>query len=834
MGGIKTISIIVAANIKGLESGLGKANKSIAGFASNAARLGSMLSFGVTAPLTALGKSAFDTFAQFENGMTKVMAVTGASAEEMKLLTDEAKRLGATTQFTASQVADLQLVLGRKGFDPTAIINMEASILDLALATGENLSLAAETVATSINAFNLEANEAGRVANTLASAAANSSIQLSTFATAFGHAGASANAVGIDLEELSAMMGVLMDNGIKASKAGTGLRKIFMKLSKDGTDFTEVLDLATQGELGLEKAMKLAGVTAANQLLILAKNKDRVAELTKEYKTNKTRLSEMAKLMGGTAAAKVKVMQSAIEGLKIEFGAVLADFLFPIIDTVKDLANKFSNLDKRTKNMIITFGGIMAVVGPVLLGLGALLSLVNPLALAVVGLAAAFTTLSVSQQDHRTELQKEQDELNTLVSLVISATDRTDERAIAIQNLQDKYPNFLKNLDAESVSNDDLKTALKGANDEYFRKIQLQRENAKLTELQNKKLESANKLYDEQRAATLAVNKIAGSSFNELYTPLERVKSLLDEMKVRKSGRLFNKASIKEVTLFGKAVDEDLYLQLRKLAPTLADAKVGFSDANSDLIIYEKTLKELGLTLDDVQKKGITPTLGTSGGGGEEEVVSTTTTAPAFNILDPAVMEQMIQEQRVLYDEAEALAAEKSARIKESWLSVMDSFAGGFSNLFDKQTESVTVMVDGLETIQERTLSFGEKFGNFVEDFIKGLGKMIIKAAILAGLMAIIFPGSAAGGASFISNFANLMQGGNPFGGEYANGGRPPVGKMSLVGEKGPELFVPGSSGTIIPNHALGGGGEVIPDVKISGNDLLIVFDRAERRKNRR
>ena len=74
MGGVKTISIIVAANIKGLEVGLGKANKSIAGFASNAARVGSMLTFGVTAPLTALGKQAFDTFSNFENAMMKVNA----------------------------------------------------------------------------------------------------------------------------------------------------------------------------------------------------------------------------------------------------------------------------------------------------------------------------------------------------------------------------------------------------------------------------------------------------------------------------------------------------------------------------------------------------------------------------------------------------------------------------------------------------------------------------------------------------------------------------------------------------------------------------------------
>ena len=104
--------------------------------------------------------------------MTKVMTVTGATAEEMKMLTSEAKRLGATTQFTAAQVSDLQLTLGRKGFDPTAIKEMEGSILDLALATGEDLSLAANTVASSLNAFNLESTDSARVANTLASAAA--------------------------------------------------------------------------------------------------------------------------------------------------------------------------------------------------------------------------------------------------------------------------------------------------------------------------------------------------------------------------------------------------------------------------------------------------------------------------------------------------------------------------------------------------------------------------------------------------------------------------------------------------------------------------------------
>ena len=393
MGGVKTISIIVAANIKGLEASLGKANKSIASFASNAARMGSILSFGVTAPLLALGKQAFSTFSQFENAMMKVNTVTGASAEEFKMLTEEAKRLGATTQFTASQVAELQLVLGRKGFDPTQIKNMEKSILDLALATGEDLSLAADTVASSINAFGLASDEASSVAKTLASAAANSSIQLSTFSTAFGHAGASAKAVGVDIEELSAMMGVLMDNGIKASKAGTGLRKAFMELNEQGVPFGETLERLSNGSLTLNQAQRMVGKTGANQLLILSQNKDKIAELTNEYKTNTTRLEEMADAMGSTTQGKILKMNSAFESLQIEMGGLIAEYITPLIQKLTQIANKFTSLDDGTKRSIIKFTAFAAAIGPVLIAVGALVGVVGNLGLALKKVAMGGFTL---------------------------------------------------------------------------------------------------------------------------------------------------------------------------------------------------------------------------------------------------------------------------------------------------------------------------------------------------------------------------------------------------------------------------------------------------------
>ena len=305
--------------------------------------------------------------------MTKVKTITGATASEFQMLTEEAKRLGASTQFTAQQVAELQLILGRKGFDPTAIKNMEQSILDLALATGEDLSLAAETVSASINAFGLEAGHAGSIANTLASASANSSVQLSTFATAFGHAGTAAKSVGVDFNELSAMMGVLMDNGIKASKAGTGLRKIFIELAQRGKSLTDGLDEMAKGNVSIIDTSTAVGKTAAAQLKILLDNRNATKELAHEYRTNTGRLKEMSKEMGGTTFAKVKKMQSAIEGLKLEFGALLADMLLPFIKKITELANKFTNLDDNTKRMILTFAGISAALGPALLGIGALL-----------------------------------------------------------------------------------------------------------------------------------------------------------------------------------------------------------------------------------------------------------------------------------------------------------------------------------------------------------------------------------------------------------------------------------------------------------------------------
>ena len=804
---VKTISIIVAANIKGLEKGMGKAGRSLAKIGSQAARMGSLLSFGVTAPLVALGKSAMDTFVQFESGMARVNAVTGATQKEFQQLTESAKNLGSTTRFTAQQVANLQLVLGRKGFDPSQIIAMEDSILKLATATGEDLSLAADVTASSLNAFNLESHEAGRVANVLASAAANSSIQLSTFSTAFGHAGASANALGIDIEQLSAMMGVLMDNGIKASKAGTGLRKVFMKLNEQGIPFEQTLKHLANGTMDLNQAEALVGATAANQLLILAKNEKQVRKLTKQYKTNTGELDKMNDIMTDTTEHKLKMMQSAIEGLQLEFGGLISEAITPIIKKITDLAKKFTNLDDETKNLIINVGGFLAVLGPVLIGFGALVSMLNPITGALLAMGAAYVALNGGVSKSESLIEKENTALNNLVDKIKSTTEGTQERFDLITELQAKYPDFLSNLDAEKVSNDDLTTSLKLHNKEFLKKLQLQSEQEKIQELLNQKTSAGKKLTENEAKAFEHLRKIK-EKYNvvtdQSKSAQEQLNNLLTEDDVFKRIRFDRNLTVS--TLNGTRVTEGLIDELSSLKLQLKLNSTEFEDSSTALDNYLKLLDELGSTAGSVTSPKLSNSEGgavvTGGTGGTAEGIP-------LEIMYPWLGEAYNQ----------ALAENQAAT--QRWKNQQQSYVQDLTLSFIDMTS--VIVNSGEPILQSMTKMFNE--------IGKQIGAMIIKALLLAAVFAM-FPGFGAGklfgGAT---NFKGIL--GSMMGGQFADGGSPPVGKMSLVGERGPELFVPGSSGTIIPNHALGGGGAAaIPDVRISGNDLLIVFNKSKRRKN--
>ena len=712
MGGIKTISIIVAANIKGLEAGLGKANKSIAGFAANAARIGSTLSFGITAPLTALGTSAFKAFRDCESGMNRVAMVTQASKDEIKLLTSEAKRLGATTRFTATQVAGLQEILGRKGFKTDAIVDMTEAILNLSIAAGEDLNIAANSVASTLNAFGLDASEGTRVANTLAQATVNSTLQLNTFTTAFANAGASASAANVDIEELTAMMGVLIDNGIKASRAGTSLNSLFITLKEKGISLSDTLDLVSQGELGLERATKIAGKRFSKQLLILSKNRDKVKDLTAEYKGNTTAMKTMGDLAKLTADHKIALMESAINAMQIEMGGLMAEALLPMIRKITELAQAFGNLDVKTKKIILIAGAIAASLGPVILIVGGLggafmagLAVLGPFAVALGVLALKIAGILFV--------------IDLLIKGFGSLATYADENRKAIT---ERFENT-----AASIGN-------------FFIKIF----NNTVKFLQNTAAKFGIKIFKD-------------------FKPSKEFEIIPDD----------------ELT------------KITSITDSFEKFNKKYSKFKSNIVKGVKDAFTFDLGTDDSKAPD-----------DKKEFVA-------------SEFDYQAEYQQYLADVAMAEAATERFNNGVTALSV--NIATSFADSFADVVASGENLFEGL--------------GNIFIEIGKMLLKLLVKSLILSAIFSS-FPGLGGFGKEGFTSTKDIL--GSLMGGAFADGGRPPVGKMSLVGEKGPELFVPGSSGTIVPNHALGGGGAVIPDVRISGNDLLIVFDRAERRKNRR
>ncbi|MDD3585816.1 MAG: phage tail tape measure protein [Thermoguttaceae bacterium] len=174
---------------------------------------------------------ATKVFADFDDQMRAVSAVTGATEADFESLTEKAKLLGRTTSYTASQVAGAMLELGRAGFDPTEIDAAIAGMLDLARATGTDLAEATIYAGNTLRSFNLPATEMTRVCDVLVATANNSAQTLTDLGESMSYCAPIAAEYGLSLEETAKALGSLANYGIKGSQAGTTLRRILTNLA---------------------------------------------------------------------------------------------------------------------------------------------------------------------------------------------------------------------------------------------------------------------------------------------------------------------------------------------------------------------------------------------------------------------------------------------------------------------------------------------------------------------------------------------------------------------------------------------------------------------------
>ncbi|MEJ6793004.1 MAG: phage tail tape measure protein [Lacinutrix sp.] len=305
--------------LSGAFSGMGAAIK--ATIPSLAALKTALISTGIGAIVVAVGafvsvlKKANDLGAEFSKGLSTLRAVTGNTADELLVLNNQAKQLGSTTQFTAIEVVGLQTELAKLGFTIKDIKNSTPAILDLAASLEIDLASAAEFAGSVVRSFGLTTEDTQKVVDVMAKSTSSSALNFDALRESLKVVAPVARATGVSIEQTAAYLGVLANNGLKGSVAGTGLSKSFIELNKKGIDINDAFKMVTDSSNGLGTAIELVGVVGAKSFLSLAEGTEDIEELKVAFENAEGAAKSMAEIRLDNLEGDTTKLSSAWDGL---------------------------------------------------------------------------------------------------------------------------------------------------------------------------------------------------------------------------------------------------------------------------------------------------------------------------------------------------------------------------------------------------------------------------------------------------------------------------------------------------------------------------------------
>jgi len=374
----------------------------ISGVGNKLSSVGSTLTKTVTVPLAGIGAVGLKTAMDFEKGMSEVKAISGATGKEFDALKDKAIDLGATTAFSAGEVAAAMTEMAKAGWGSQQIIDGMGGVLDAAAASGEGLAAVATIVADAITGFGMMASDSTRVADLLTQAANSGTIGIMDLGETFKYIAPVAGAMGLSIEDVTTAVAAMSMAGIKGSAAGTSLRNILTNLVKptdqmavamdklgisatnsDGTmksldEIVENLRTSFDGLTDSEKssyAATLAGKEGMSGLLaILNLTKEEYDAIARSMDESSGVAQKTATVMQDNLQSKVEQLGGSLESLAIKLGDLVIPYVQNFVLWLTQLVDKFTSLDEGTQKSILMFAAIAAAIGPVLLVFGNLVS----------------------------------------------------------------------------------------------------------------------------------------------------------------------------------------------------------------------------------------------------------------------------------------------------------------------------------------------------------------------------------------------------------------------------------------------------------------------------
>lgn len=366
--------------------------------------VGGSLTKVFTLPLAAAGAASLKVATDFEAGMSEVSAITGATGNDLKKLEIQAKDLGATTKFSATDAAEGMKYFGMAGYKTDQIMSALPATLNLAAAGGTDLGVTCDIVSDAMTGLGMSANETGKFTDIMAATVTNANTNIELMGETLKYAGPVAGTLGINMADLSVAIGLMGNAGIKGSQAGTALRGGLTNLVKPTDDMASAMKKYgvqlvknDDGSVNLMNTMKLmrsnlGDLDQATQAQALATifGKEAMSgwaavvnasdsdfdKLTQAIADSEGQAKSMAEIMQDNLKGSIDNMKSALEGAGIAIGDILIPMFRGLVDKITECLTWFNGLDEGTQRIIVAFGGAVAAIGPLLLVFGTILTLI--------------------------------------------------------------------------------------------------------------------------------------------------------------------------------------------------------------------------------------------------------------------------------------------------------------------------------------------------------------------------------------------------------------------------------------------------------------------------
>ena len=385
----------------------------------------------VSAAVTGIGVASVKTAADFESGMSKVAAISGAAGDDLDALSKKAREMGAKTKFSASEAASAMEYMAMAGWKTEDMLSGIEGVMNLAAASGEDLAATSDIVTDALTAFGLTAQDSGHFADVLAAASSNANTNVSMMGETFKYCAPIAGALGFSVEDTAEAIGLMANAGIKGSQAGTALRTIMNNLSgevkicgenigeveiattnADGSmrELSDILSDCRDAFAGLSESEKVAAAESlvgknamSGFLALMNAGEADINKLSGAIENCDGTAQKMADTMNDNLEGQLTILKSQLQELAISFGEILLPAIKNIVGCIQKFVDVLNSLPDGVKETIVTIALIAAALGPVLIIVGKIITAVGtimtivPKVVGVInGVKAAFAALNMT------------------------------------------------------------------------------------------------------------------------------------------------------------------------------------------------------------------------------------------------------------------------------------------------------------------------------------------------------------------------------------------------------------------------------------------------------